>query len=55
MGTGGTGLSFMLLRAMPSTIASASAPAVSEGNRDSDALNENKQMFHTLSASLYNA
>lgn len=46
----------MLLHAVPSTIASAPRPAVSEkGNRDSDALKENEQMFHTWSALLYNA
>ena len=54
-GRGETGLCFMLLHAMTNTIASAPGPAVSgKGNRDSDALNENEQMFHSQFASLYN-
>lgn len=50
------GLSFMLLHAVPSTIASAPGPGVSgKGNRDFHALNENEQMFRTRPASPYNA
>lgn len=55
-GRGEVGLSFTLFNAMPSAIASAPGPAVSEKeNRGSCDLNKNEQMFHAWSASSYNA
>lgn len=44
----------MLFNAMPSAIARAPDPAVSEKeNRSPGALDKNEQMFHTWSASPY--